>query len=131
MSLATLAQRLYSASFFPQGNSKSKGGPGACLTFRYIVARDARVLTHYIAFFLCFSTFFQSENPTPRLFFQFIQQALCKITQSTLQQPENTTKQSILNQRHGSSLSHKWCLWLFAASNTIHRGVRGNLIRVR
>jgi len=70
-----------------------------------MVARDARVLTYYIAVsFLHFSTFFQSENPTPRLFFHFIQQALCKVAQSTLQQPEHTTKQSILNQRHGSSL---------------------------
>jgi hypothetical protein len=92
----------------------------------------ARVLSHYLAvFFWHSSTFFRSENPTPRLFFQFIQQALCKVAQSTLQQPEHTTKQSILNQRHGSSLADKWCLWLFAASKTIHMGARGNLIRVR
>jgi hypothetical protein len=49
-----------------------------------------------------------------------------------LQQPEHTTKKSILNQGHGSSLADKWCRWLFAAaSNTIHMGVRGNLIKVR
>jgi hypothetical protein len=77
-------------------------------------------------FFLHSYTFFRSENPTPRLFFHFIQQALCKVAQSTIQQPEHTTKQSILNQRHGSILAQKWCLWLFAASKTIHRGVRGN-----
>src|SRR4028119_403579 len=92
----------------------------------------ARVLSHYLAvFFLHSSTFFQSDNPTPRLFFQFIQQAVCKVAQSTLQQPEHTTKQSILNQRHGSSLAHKWYLWLFAASKIIYRGARGNLIIVR
>ena len=59
-------------------------------------------------FLLHFSTFFQSENPTPRLFFHLIQQVLCKVAQSTLQQPEHTTKQSLLNQRHGSSLAYKW-----------------------
>jgi hypothetical protein len=85
--------------------------------------RAARVLSHYLAgFFLHSSTFFQSDNPTPRLLFQFIQQALCKVAQFTLQQPEHTTKQSTLNQRHGSHLAHKLCLWLFAASNTIHMG---------
>src|SRR4028119_620558 len=74
----------------------------------------------YRGFLWHFSTFFQSDNPTPRLLFQFIKQALCKVAQSTLQQPEHTTKQSIQNQRHGSHLADKWCLWLFAASNTIH-----------
>ena len=64
----------------------------------------------HCGFFGFFSTFFGPENPRPRLFFQFIKQALCKITQSTLQQPEHTTKESILNQRHGSSLAYKWCL---------------------
>jgi hypothetical protein len=34
------------ASFFPQGNSKSQGGLGAGSTFRYMVARAARVLSH-------------------------------------------------------------------------------------
>jgi hypothetical protein len=92
---------------------------------------EARVLSHYLAFFFHSSTFFKSENPTPLLFFHFIQQALCKVAQSTLPQPEHTTKESILNQRHGSSLAHKWCLGLFAASNTIYMGARGNLIRVR
>jgi len=46
MSLATIAQRLSSASFPPQRNLKSNGGLGAGLTFRYMVARDARVLSH-------------------------------------------------------------------------------------
>src|ERR671932_813993 len=100
-------------------------------TFRYRVARDARVVSHFSYFFWHSSTFFGSENPTPRLFFQFIKQALCKVAQSTLQQPEHTTKQSILNQRHRCHLAYKWYLWLFAASKTIHRGVRGNLIRIR
>jgi len=43
-------------------------------------AGAARVLSHYIAvFFWHSSTFFQSENPTPRLLFQFIPQGLYKV----------------------------------------------------
>ena len=130
MSLAPIAQRLSSASFPAQGNWKSKGGLGSGSIFRWwSVMQESWPIRS--RFFLHFSTFFGSDNPTPRLLFQFIKQALCKVAQSTLQQPEHTTKQSILNQRHGSSLAHKWCLWLCAASNTIHRGARGNLIRVR
>jgi len=34
------------ASFPAKGNSKSKGGLGGGSTFRYMVARDTRVLTH-------------------------------------------------------------------------------------
>jgi hypothetical protein len=40
----------------------------------------------YRGFFLHFSTFFMSENPRSRLFFQFIQQDLCKVAQFTIQQ---------------------------------------------
>jgi hypothetical protein len=114
------------------GELKVEGWAGGLLNFSVHGDRWCKSFDLlYRGFFWHFSTFFKSDNPTPRLFFQFIQQALCKVAQSTLQQPEHTTKQSILNQRHRSSLAHKWCLWLCAASKTIHRGARGNLIRVR
>jgi hypothetical protein len=63
MSLAPIAQRLSSASFPPQGNSKSKGGLGSGSTFRYMVARDARVLSHYTAFFLALLHLFWARKP--------------------------------------------------------------------
>jgi hypothetical protein len=131
MSLAPIAQRLSSASFPPQKNLNSKGGLGACSTFRYLVTDDARVVSHYIAVFFALLHLFSVRQPNEHLLFNFIQQALYKVAQSTLQELEHTTKKSLLNQRHGSSLADKWYLWLFAASKTIHRGVRGNLIRVR
>jgi len=95
------------ASFPAKGNSKSKGGLEAGSTFRYVVARDARVLSHYLAFFLALLHLFSVRQPNAASFFQFIQQALCKIAESTLQPPEHTTKQSILNQRHGCYLAYK------------------------
>ena len=116
------------ASFLPKGNSKSQGGLGAPRDFSVYgcpCCKGFEPLDR--GFFGTSPPFFWWENPTPRLFFQFIKQALCKVAQSTLQQPEHTTKQSILNQRQGCHLAYKWCLWLFTASNTIHRGVRGNL----
>ena len=69
MSLAAIAQRLSSASFFPQGNSKSQGGLGSRSTFRYMVAGDARVLTHYIAVFFGTSPPFFSQKTQRRVFF--------------------------------------------------------------
>ena len=63
MSLTTIAQRLSSASFPFQRNLKSNGGLGAGSTFPYMIARDARVLSDYIAVFWHFCTFFRSENP--------------------------------------------------------------------
>jgi hypothetical protein len=96
-----------------------------------VVARDARVLSHYTAVFFGNPPHFFSQKTQRRVCFFNIKQALCKVAQSTLQKPENTTKQSILNQRHGSSFAHKWCLWLFAACNTIDMDARANLIRVR
>jgi hypothetical protein len=69
MSLATIAQRLSSVSFFPQGNSKSKGGLEAGSTFRYMVTGDARILSHYTAVFFCTSPPFFSQKTQSRVFF--------------------------------------------------------------
>jgi hypothetical protein len=69
MSLAPIAQRLSSASFPPQENSKSKGGPEAGSTFRYLVAGDTRVLTHYIAVFFGTSPPFFSQKTQRHVFF--------------------------------------------------------------
>jgi hypothetical protein len=69
MSLAAIAQRLSSASFPPQKNLKLNGGLGACSTFRYLVAGDARVLTNYIAVFFGTSPPFFSHKTQRRVFF--------------------------------------------------------------
>jgi hypothetical protein len=132
MSLAPIAQRLSSASFFPQGNSKSQGGLGARSTFRYMVAGDARVLTHYIAVFFGTSPPFFSQKTQRRVFFfNLFSKPYVKLDSPRSNNQNIQRNKAILNQRHGSSLAHKWYLWLFAASITIHRGVRGNLIGVR
>ena len=51
------------ASFPPQENSKSNGGPGAGSTFRYLVAGDARVVSHYIAVFFALLHLFSVRQP--------------------------------------------------------------------
>src|SRR4028118_1362543 len=69
MRLATIAQRLSSASFPPQENSKSKGELGSGSNFRYMVANgDARVLSHYTAVFLGSSPPFLGQKTQRRVF---------------------------------------------------------------
>jgi hypothetical protein len=80
-----------------------------------MVARAARVLSHYTAVFFGTSPPFLGQTTQDRVYFFnllskpyiFIKQALYKVAQSRLQQPEHTTKQSILNQRHGSILAYQ------------------------
>jgi len=57
------------ASFPAKGNSKSQGGLGAGSTSRYMVARDARVLSHYIAVFLGTPPPFFGQTSQRRVFF--------------------------------------------------------------
>jgi hypothetical protein len=57
------------ASFLAKGNSKSKGGLGAGSTSRYMVARDARVVTYYIAVFFGTSAPFFGETTQRRVSF--------------------------------------------------------------
>jgi hypothetical protein len=68
------------ASFPAKGNSKSKGGLGAGSTFRYVVARDARVLTHYIGFFFGTPPPFFSQKTQHRVcFFNLLSKAYVKL----------------------------------------------------
>jgi hypothetical protein len=57
------------ASFPAKGNSKSKGGLEAGSTFRYVVARDARVLSHYTAVFFGTPPPFFGQKTQRRIFF--------------------------------------------------------------
>ena len=129
MSLAPIAQRLSSPSFPPQENSKSNGGPGAGSTFRYLVAGDARVLTHYIAVFFCTSPPFFCQKTQGRVFFlNLFSKAYVKLhslrsnnrTYNETKHPEPATL---------LEFAYKWC-WLFAASNTLQIGADANLIRL-
>jgi len=68
------------ASFPAKGNSKSNGGLGAGSTFRYMVARDARVLSHYIAvFFFTHPPFFGQTTQRHVFFFNLFSKAYIKL----------------------------------------------------
>ena len=68
------------ASFPAKGNSKSNGGLGACSTFRYMVARAARVLSHYIAVFLRTPPPFLGQTTQRRVcFFNLFRKAYIKL----------------------------------------------------
>ena len=68
------------ASFPAKGNSKSKGGLGAGSTFRYVVARAARVLSHYTAvFFGTLPHFFSQKTQGRVCFFKLFSKAYVKL----------------------------------------------------